>query len=200
MTKATRNLLITVGLLLLLCLVLMLVIEKQDTKVLFLIFSLVWGALFLWLSTHEIMNWAKRKNAQPEIPKVNPSAGAAADNAFGVPASTACGIESDAIRRGAALKAESEGDALNGKSGPAAEAPAEVKTPVPAPSVMEVPNAPETEKAPVPVSAPYIGHVESRKFHLPTCQTLPIEKNRVYFMSREEAVARKFTPCSYCNP
>lgn len=46
----------------------------------------------------------------------------------------------------------------------------------------------------------YIGNKNSKKFHKPTCNTLPIEKNRVYFNSRSEAVENGFTPCGNCLP
>ena len=46
----------------------------------------------------------------------------------------------------------------------------------------------------------YIGNKNSKKFHKPTCNTLPIEKNRVYFNSRSEAVENRFTPCGNCLP
>lgn len=49
-------------------------------------------------------------------------------------------------------------------------------------------------------SAQYIGHAESRKFHTLQCTTLPREKNRVYLHSREEAVAKGYSPCTYCKP
>ena len=44
----------------------------------------------------------------------------------------------------------------------------------------------------------YIGNKNSKKFHLPTCSSLPAEKNQVFFDSYEEAVAAGYTPCSKC--
>ena len=44
----------------------------------------------------------------------------------------------------------------------------------------------------------YIGNVNSKKFHLPTCPNLPAEKNQVLFSSYEEAVEAGYTPCSSC--
>ena len=44
----------------------------------------------------------------------------------------------------------------------------------------------------------YIGNVNSKKFHLPTCSNLPAEKNQVLFSSYEEAVEAGYTPCSSC--
>ena len=44
----------------------------------------------------------------------------------------------------------------------------------------------------------YIGNVNSKKFHLPTCPNLPAEKNQILFSSYEEAVEAGYTPCSSC--
>ena len=44
----------------------------------------------------------------------------------------------------------------------------------------------------------YIGNVNSKKFHLPSCPNLPAEKNQVLFSSYEEAVEAGYTPCSSC--
>jgi len=41
----------------------------------------------------------------------------------------------------------------------------------------------------------YVGNVNYRIFHLPSCSTLPAERNRVYFISRETAVDDGFVPC-----
>ena len=44
----------------------------------------------------------------------------------------------------------------------------------------------------------YIGNVNSKKFHLPSCSNLPAEKNQILFSSYEEAVEAGYTPCSSC--
>lgn len=44
----------------------------------------------------------------------------------------------------------------------------------------------------------YIGNSRSKKFHLPSCYSLPKEKNRVYFNSRTEAINNGFSPCGNC--
>ena len=44
----------------------------------------------------------------------------------------------------------------------------------------------------------YIGNVNSKKFHLPTCPNLPAEKNQILFSNYDEAVAAGYTPCSTC--
>ncbi len=46
----------------------------------------------------------------------------------------------------------------------------------------------------------YIGNMNSHKFHLPTCRTLPKEKNRTYFATRQDAIDAGYTPCGNCNP
>lgn len=46
----------------------------------------------------------------------------------------------------------------------------------------------------------YIGNQNSKKFHLPTCHTLPAEHNRVYFSTRDEAIQEGYTPCQNCSP
>lgn len=46
----------------------------------------------------------------------------------------------------------------------------------------------------------YIGNTNSKKFHRPSCNTLPAEKNRVYFNSRDEAIESGFTGCRNCQP
>ncbi len=44
----------------------------------------------------------------------------------------------------------------------------------------------------------YIGNVNSKVLHLPSCTGLPAEKNRVTFSSYEEAIAQGYHPCSRC--
>lgn len=46
----------------------------------------------------------------------------------------------------------------------------------------------------------YIGNMNSRVFHDPSCANLPAEKNRVYFYSLEDALAADYTPCRSCMP
>jgi beta-lactamase superfamily II metal-dependent hydrolase len=60
--------------------------------------------------------------------------------------------------------------------------------------------APVTPVAPAPGNRGYIGNKNSKKFHLPSCSTLPAEQNRVYFKTREEAVKAGYVPCKKCNP
>ena len=46
----------------------------------------------------------------------------------------------------------------------------------------------------------YIGNQNSLKFHRADCKNLPVEKNRIYFKSREEAQNQGYSPCSKCQP
>ena len=44
----------------------------------------------------------------------------------------------------------------------------------------------------------YIGNKNSKKFHAPSCDNLPAEKNQVEFASYQDAVDAGYTPCSSC--
>lgn len=46
----------------------------------------------------------------------------------------------------------------------------------------------------------YIGNINSKKFHYPSCYVLPAEKNRIYFNSRNKAIQEGYTPCGNCLP
>ena len=65
-------------------------------------------------------------------------------------------------------------------------------------------NPPESEKttsnSDSATEYSYIGNVNTKKFHLPTCQHMPAEQNRIYFITREEAVSNDYEPCGTCNP
>ena len=58
-------------------------------------------------------------------------------------------------------------------------------------------SAPSETPAP---AADYIGNVNSKKFHLPTCSGLPAEQNQIRFSSRTEAVDAGYVPCGTCDP
>lgn len=49
-------------------------------------------------------------------------------------------------------------------------------------------------------SGRYIGNINSHIFHLSTCSSLPLEKNRIYFENRSDAVNEGYSPCKRCNP
>ena len=46
----------------------------------------------------------------------------------------------------------------------------------------------------------YVGNKNSLKFHDPSCRSLPIEKNRVYFDTRAKALDAGYDPCAICRP
>lgn len=48
--------------------------------------------------------------------------------------------------------------------------------------------------------AKYIGNLNSKKYHLPTCSGLPEEHNRIYFMSMKKAEDAGYEPCRRCHP
>ncbi len=47
---------------------------------------------------------------------------------------------------------------------------------------------------------PYIGNVSSHKYHKSTCSSLPTEQNRIYFITKEEAESKDYSPCGICKP
>ncbi len=48
--------------------------------------------------------------------------------------------------------------------------------------------------------ASYIGNINSKKYHLPDCSSLPDMDNRVYFVDRDAAERAGYDPCGRCNP
>lgn len=48
------------------------------------------------------------------------------------------------------------------------------------------------------VATSIIGNVHSKVFHSDKCASLPTERNRVYFETRDEALENGFTPCPNC--
>ena len=46
----------------------------------------------------------------------------------------------------------------------------------------------------------YIGNLNTKTYHLPTCAHLPAEKNRIYFTTKEEAIEHGYTACGSCKP
>lgn len=53
---------------------------------------------------------------------------------------------------------------------------------------------------PDPISSGYIGNAKSKKFHLPTCGTLPDQNNQISFSSRDDAINSGYVPCKRCDP
>ena len=62
------------------------------------------------------------------------------------------------------------------------------------------PTAQPAPLTPLAQGITYIGNINTKKFHFPTCSGLPLEKNRTYFDSREEAVSAGYSPCGICKP
>lgn len=46
----------------------------------------------------------------------------------------------------------------------------------------------------------YIGNTASKRFHRPSCEQLPSEKRRILFSTREDALGKKYVPCTVCQP
>lgn len=46
----------------------------------------------------------------------------------------------------------------------------------------------------------FIGNINSKKYHLPDCGSLPDEENQVYFNTIQEAKKAGYEPCGKCNP
>lgn len=44
----------------------------------------------------------------------------------------------------------------------------------------------------------YIGNINSKKLHLPTCSSVPSEKNQVIFETYQQAIQEGYTPCGNC--
>lgn len=50
------------------------------------------------------------------------------------------------------------------------------------------------------VDSVYIGNKNSKKFHLPSCPSLPKEENRAIFKTYEDAEQSGYVPCKKCSP
>jgi len=46
----------------------------------------------------------------------------------------------------------------------------------------------------------FIGNLNSRKFHRPSCSGLPAEHNRIIFDTKEAAIGAGYDPCGTCKP
>ena len=89
--------------------------------------------------------------------------------------------------------AKPTGDNAPGDTG--AKAPAPVRTEKTATDAELNPTDPAAAST---AQQGYIGNVNSKKFHLPSCANLPAEKNQILFSSYEEAIAAGYSPCSSC--
>ncbi len=65
-----------------------------------------------------------------------------------------------------------------------------------------VTNPTETERTDSTTSAvteyAYIGNLNTKMYHLPTCSSLPKEDNRIYFTTSDEAIEDGYAPCGRC--
>lgn len=69
-------------------------------------------------------------------------------------------------------------------------------TPTPTPSETE------TYSPPPPAAHNYVGNSNSKKFHFPSCSSVPTisPEHVVYFTTRDEAISAGYVPCKKCNP
>ncbi len=67
-------------------------------------------------------------------------------------------------------------------------------------STEEVVATEEKEVEEEKISYDIIGNKNSKKYHLPSCHTLPHPKNQVFFESSEEAANSGYKPCKNCRP
>jgi len=96
--------------------------------------------------------------------------------------------------------AESDGSTITFDKEPSEikEAPPGESEPLPVPIIDPIP-VPITETDD-DIDDSYIGNKNTKKFHLPTCSSLPAQHNRVYFKTRDEAIKAGFDPCKICRP
>ena len=70
-----------------------------------------------------------------------------------------------------------------------------------APDTPDIPEAPDNPTPGVPEEyGEYIGNINSKKLHIPSCNSLPKEENRIYFATVDAAISEGYTACSRCKP
>ncbi len=62
------------------------------------------------------------------------------------------------------------------------------------------PSEPDPTESTGESQVTFVGNRNSKKFHSPTCKSLPKEENRVYFDRYEDAIAAGYEPCKSCKP
>ncbi len=74
--------------------------------------------------------------------------------------------------------------------------------PVEATSGPDITEAPSTGSPEAQTQGDYVASINSDKFHFPSCSSASqiSDENKIYFTSREEAVAAGYSPCGRCNP
>lgn len=60
--------------------------------------------------------------------------------------------------------------------------------------------APVETTAPPAESGQYIGNINTKKFHLPSCNSLPDPENQIILNSRQEAIDQGYEACKRCKP
>lgn len=58
---------------------------------------------------------------------------------------------------------------------------------------------PETDPTAV-TEYPFVGNLNTKKFHRTDCRYVPAQENAIWFTSCEEAVEKGYTPCGVCKP
>lgn len=58
---------------------------------------------------------------------------------------------------------------------------------------------PESDSAAV-TEYPFVGNLNTKKFHRTDCRYVPAQENAIWFTSYEEAVEKGYTPCGVCKP
>lgn len=63
-------------------------------------------------------------------------------------------------------------------------------------------NLEDNEQTNTQTTAPYVGNINTKKFHRSTCRYVDQMKdsNKIYFNTRQEAIDAGYTPCKVCNP
>jgi len=70
-----------------------------------------------------------------------------------------------------------------------------------APDAPDIPEEPDNPTPGVPEEyGEYIGNINSKKLHIPSCSSLPKEENRIYFATVDAAISEGYTACSRCKP
>lgn len=80
--------------------------------------------------------------------------------------------------------------------------PESTPTPDPTPTPTSAPE-PENSESVEPVQTDYVLNTNSKKFHIPSCSSVNKmkESNKEYFTgTRDEAIARGYSPCGNCKP
>lgn len=107
--------------------------------------------------------------------------------------------EAEAERQAAEAAAQEEAERQAAEEAAAAQAEAERQAAEAAAAAAAAAQAQSAAEQPSG-GGEYIGNVNTHKFHLPSCGSLPMEKNQIYFSSRDEAINSGYVPCKKCRP